>query len=382
MCASAQSESPSSPSDRSPAVTSASANSNPASSPSLALARAALVATTVVWAINNVIVKKLYRVGLQPGMITAVRFSASALLMLPFARARTLLPALALSVSAFSGNACVALSLARTAAGRTAFFAAMSVALTPFIAARLYGDPITRGMLVSCATCVAGVFFLSRQGILTVGTGAAGASSSTSVAGGAGGGAERALHMLRAWLASRPAHGDVFALAAAVAFAVYTVLLSRTAPKYRARELSACQRLWSALLAAGWAVAEDAMHKPRDAASASSGGGGGSGSKSAVVSLSKLRTLGPWPAGGLAVLALLVVTGAVLQVYGQKSVPSQEASVLYTLNPMWAAVAGFVFLGERFTAEQVLGGALILSGCLAAQHSRARSQRGKPKTEA
>lgn len=54
--------------------------------PAIPLARSALVATTLVWTASNVLVKKLYALGLQPGFITAMRFSLSALLMSPFVK--------------------------------------------------------------------------------------------------------------------------------------------------------------------------------------------------------------------------------------------------------------------------------------------------------
>ena len=320
-------------------------------------ARAALVATTVVWTANNVLVKLLYARGLPPGFVTAARFSLSALFMLPMVRWSTLRPAFSLSLTAFGGNASLAMSLLFTTTGRASFFSSTSVVLTPLLEALLFGTRVTAAMMASSCLCLGGVYWMSREGLAAaVATSATTAASDTAAVGW-----RALLSLLR---------GDLLALMAAFWFALYTVRLSREAPKYHSQALSSSLRVWTACLASVWATVEGWLAaRARERAGVAVHGSAvavmGSARHGTPV-LSLLWQLGPWAWAGLAALAVLVILGALFQVFGQKSVPSQEAAVLYTLNPVWTSLAGRLFLAEQFTRDQALGGACILLGCLLA----------------
>jgi drug/metabolite transporter (DMT)-like permease len=342
---------------------------------SLTLARLALVGTTLVWAANNVLVKKLYRLGLQPGMVTAVRFSLSALVLSPFATWQALRPALGLSMTSFAGNASLALSLRFTSTGRASFFAAMSVAVTPLLELLLYGSPLRPGFLTASSLCVIGVFLMSRESLLQVRLGQQTGLASETGAGLASCGALR---------------GDMLALLAAFWFALYNVRLSREAPKHRTEALSSSLRVWTACFSTIWACFEIVLGKHAAPTGAHSSAkvtvDGGSGALLATLSIireavrslfTRLHQGGITAYLGLAALAVLVIVGAYFQVYGQQRISSQEAAVLYTLNPIWAGLAGYLFLAETFTLEQGLGGLCILFGCLAA---RRQQQQRSPVT--
>lgn len=81
---------------------------------------------------------------------------------------------------------------------------------------------------------------------------------------------------------------------------------------------------------------------------------------------------GPWEWGetlrGWGTLGLLAV-GPTLVGYGLYTVsltylPASTANLILTLEPAMTAGLAFVFLGERFTLPQFLGGALILTGVM------------------
>lgn len=331
----------------------------------LALARMALVGTTIVWAANNILVKKLYALGLQPGLVTAARFSLSALVLSPFATWRALGPALSLSLTSFAGNASLALSLRFTTAGRASFFAAMSVAVTPFLEFLLYGKPLRPAFLIASVLCVTGVFFMSRESLMAVRMEHLNAISM---------GNRTGPHL---WAMLR---GDVLALLAAFWFALYTVRLSREAPKHRAEALSSSLRVWTACLATIWAsieswmtgrvapVAETVAPSPPTMLH------GLSTTFQQMLSslVTRLNRGGVAAYAGLGLLAVLVIVGAYCQVYGQQRVSSEEAAVLYTLNPIWAGIAGYLFLAETFTLEQAFGGVCILLGCIYARKQQQR----------
>jgi drug/metabolite transporter (DMT)-like permease len=325
----------------------------------------ALVGTTLVWAANNILVKKLYALGLQPGMVTAARFSLSALVLSPFATWQALRPALSLSLTSFAGNASLALSLRFTTSGRASFFAAMSVAVTPFLEFLLYGSPLRPAFLIASFLCVSGVFLMSRESLMIA----------------------HMEHRNAALMGNRvdphlwgALRGDALALLAAFWFALYTVRLSREAPKHRTEALSSSLRVWTACLATIWASIESCLLGNTDAIIESSKKSlglpalfyGFAKTLKQMMSALVTRLNGGGIAAyiGLFALALLVIVGAYFQVYGQKRVSSQEAAVLYSLNPIWAGIAGYLFLAETFTLEQVFGGACILLGCVYARRQQ------------
>ncbi|MEW6049219.1 MAG: DMT family transporter, partial [Bacillota bacterium] len=62
----------------------------------------------------------------------------------------------------------------------------------------------------------------------------------------------------------------------------------------------------------------------------------------------------------------------VLQVWGQRHTSATHAAVIFSLEPVFAGLAGWMFAGEVFRARAMLGGALILAGMLVAEVPRLR----------
>jgi drug/metabolite transporter (DMT)-like permease len=62
----------------------------------------------------------------------------------------------------------------------------------------------------------------------------------------------------------------------------------------------------------------------------------------------------------------LVPTGlcTFLQAVGQRTVPPEKASLIYALDPLYAAIVAYFTLGERLYLQGFLGGALIVAGIL------------------
>lgn len=78
-------------------------------------------------------------------------------------------------------------------------------------------------------------------------------------------------------------------------------------------------------------------------------------------------SLEPETALVLAYLGLVCSTGAfTLQVYGQRYAPPEYASLVFILEPVFAAIFSNIVLGETLTPLQVLGATLILAALLAA----------------
>ena len=65
--------------------------------------------------------------------------------------------------------------------------------------------------------------------------------------------------------------------------------------------------------------------------------------------------------------------GYTLQVYGQKYAPPTDATILLSMEAVFAALAGFIFLGETMRAVQLVGCGLILIAVFVTQLNAGRS---------
>jgi len=89
------------------------------------------------------------------------------------------------------------------------------------------------------------------------------------------------------------------------------------------------------------------------------------------------------PYGGLAIgwwtiayIGLLsTAVGYTLQVFGQKYAPPTDATILLSMEAVFAAVAGFMFLGEKMQFVQLIGCGLILLAVLITQLFTVRSSK-------
>jgi drug/metabolite transporter (DMT)-like permease len=86
------------------------------------------------------------------------------------------------------------------------------------------------------------------------------------------------------------------------------------------------------------------------------------------------------PMGGLAsgwwtiIYIGLVSTalGYTLQVLGQKYAPATDATILLSMEAVFAALTGYIFLGESMQAIQIVGCGLIFLAVVVIQLSSAR----------
>ncbi len=77
---------------------------------------------------------------------------------------------------------------------------------------------------------------------------------------------------------------------------------------------------------------------------------------------------------------LSVGTAFTLQVVAQRYSPASDTAIILSAETVFAALAGYIFLGERLSSAQLLGASLILGGILAVQllpiySARKQSQR-------
>jgi drug/metabolite transporter (DMT)-like permease len=267
----------------------------------------ALILVTVVWGTTFPVIK-----------VTVAEVSASVLVLVRFllaAVAATCLvrttrlpvgPGLELGFWLWLGYACQAHGLQFTSVGRSAFITSISVVLVPAFVGAL-GRKVSAWVWLSAVLALAGVALLTADG-------------------------------------GPPNKGDAWTVVTAVAYAWYVIRLEFHAAREPSRQLAAAQ-LWGVVpFAAAW-VAADAW-------------------------LGDLRASPAVAAPWLAILYLALAATALtawLQTEGQRRVPAPEAAVIYTMEPLWAAILGGAFLGERLGLSGTCGAALILLAVLASQ---------------
>ncbi|MBN1140246.1 MAG: DMT family transporter [Deltaproteobacteria bacterium] len=136
------------------------------------------------------------------------------------------------------------------------------------------------------------------------------------------------------------APGDLWILAGAFAWAGHVLVIGWLSPKIRSFFLAFGQTLVCALLSLGVALAMEEI----DAA----------GILAAAMPL---------------LFSGIVTTGVAftLQVIAQKDSPPAHAALIMQLETVFAALSGWLLLGETMTSRGLLGAALILTGMLIAQ---------------
>ncbi|MBO8127319.1 MAG: DMT family transporter [Firmicutes bacterium] len=71
---------------------------------------------------------------------------------------------------------------------------------------------------------------------------------------------------------------------------------------------------------------------------------------------------------GLAYLAVLAtMTTTLLQTWAQQQTSSTRTAVIFTLEPVFAAIFAFLMLGEAITLRTIIGGSFIIAGILLAE---------------
>lgn len=79
-----------------------------------------------------------------------------------------------------------------------------------------------------------------------------------------------------------------------------------------------------------------------------------------------MLTAAPFPLAAMIGMGLATAFVLVAQNWAQRSVPANKATLIYTLEPVWAGLVGAAF-GELYTTAQVTGGLLIVASVVLSQ---------------
>ena len=238
----------------------------------------------------------------------------------------------------FLGSTMQIFGLRYTSAGRAAFLVQLTTVIVPLLDALLVTKQLPRPrVLGACLLAFSGVLLLTAGGGGGEGEGAAAVAA---LAGGLGG----------------PSLGDGLVGAAALIYSMHVVRLSYHAPRLnplrlaRAKEVSRLGYA-SATLAVGVALSSPQA----DALGAF------------------VASFVDAPDAARLALGIVLWNGVVTtafptwaQSFGQARVSAGTAQVLYSLQPLWSSLFGFLLLGETFGAAGGAGAALILAAVLLA----------------
>lgn len=256
-----------------------------------------LVFITFIWGTTFAIVKETIQT-VPVALLLAVRFSIAELILIwvRFER-KTLIPGLVLGMLSFAGYATQTVGMLTTTASKAAFITGLSVILTPLVGAVWLRHRVPLRVWLAALLALAGL-------------GAMMLNPSESIV-----------------------IGDLWVLGTAAAYALYIVYLGEVAAYHKALALTAIQVWFVALWSWGWAIPDVQML--------------GSLSSSAIYALAYLATFA----------TALVLW---LQALAQRVVPAYLAALIFTLEPVFAAIFAYFLLGEILGLQGWFGGFLVV----------------------
>jgi drug/metabolite transporter (DMT)-like permease len=284
----------------------------------------AMVAVTAVWGSTFVLVRDAVAL-IPPFTFIAYRFLAAALVL---AAARPRLAAggqpglvgagVAAGLALFAGYSFQTVGLQYTTASNAGFITGLSVVLTPLLAALVLRQSPGRWPVAGALVAAVGLGLLSLQRL--------------------------EVH-----------RGDALVLCCAVAFAAHILLLGRYAPRFSTYRLAVVQLATAGLLALAWAGVAGDLAVPGSAE--------------------------VWVA--LAITSVVASAAAFLiQTRAQREVSPTRTAVIFTMEPVFAGLFGFLLAGERLSGRGWLGAGLIVAGMLVAElGGRQPAAPGRPGTD-
>jgi drug/metabolite transporter (DMT)-like permease len=276
-----------------------------------------LVLTTVIWGATFVVIKNALG-DISPLLFNAVRMSLAALVLgvvfhheIPRLTASSVASGLLVGSLLFLGNELQTTGLKYTMPTKSAFLTGMAVVLVPVFLALFWRRRINGWSAFGTLAALAGLYLLT-------------------VPSSAGSGLN---------LASMN-HGDLLTLGAAVVFAFHIIVMGHAAQRHRWQQITVIQVAATAVLMMFTVPLAEKVY---------------------VV-------WSPRVIWGIAITGFLSLALAFsMQAWAQQFIPATHAALIFTLEPVFAWLTSFVFLGERLGVRAGLGAACILAGLLVSE---------------
>ncbi|MEM9907924.1 MAG: DMT family transporter [Cyanobacteria bacterium P01_D01_bin.44] len=265
-----------------------------------------LILTTFVWG-TSFPAQKYVVAYLSPAVILTMRFAVAAIALIPWLRQlnrRLLIAGSLLGGLYFSACTLALMGLEITASNRAAFIISLNVILVPLLSGTVLRRRLSSQVLIAAGLAVLGIGIMSWEG----------------------GGLSL---------------GDLLVFLAALSFAVYILLLDTITPHHSTLPLTAVQLWVMTLLSLVWAGPQ-------------------------IVNQFGpiMNYFGILFYLGLAVTALPIWA----QAQAQRWVAAHEAALLYMLEPVFATLLSFWFLGETLGVRGLVGAGVILLATLLGQN--------------
>lgn len=272
-----------------------------------------LLLITLIWGVSFVVIK-FALTNISPLFFNAVRMSlAAVILALVFRRdlrkftKASLLYGVILGIFLGVGNEFQTVGLKYTTASKSAFLTGISVVLVPVFLTLFWRRKISRWSATGVGFAFIGLYLLTIPGSV-------------------------ATFNLRGL---NP--GDLLTLLAAVVFAFHIIYMGHATEAHSWRQIVTIQTAFSAILMIAALPIEG-----------------------------KIWVI--WSGG---VIAGIILTGFfslalafAIQAWAQQFTPATHTALIFSLEPVFASITSFIFLGERLGGRAVLGGTLILVGVL------------------
>ncbi len=247
---------------------------------------------------------------LGPFLFNGLRFVVAVLVLLPMARFRLkvergILPWVALAgMVLFTASALQQAGMQYTTAGNAGFITGLYVVLVPLVMVVFLRQPVSRWTWLAAGIATLGALLLSTGGEIKLNP------------------------------------GDALELAGAGAWAVHVLLVGWLARRTDVLSFVILQDLVSAVLSVVFSLFTD---------------------------ISTLPGLLPAAWAVLYTGIFSIGIGYALQGIGQRHAPPADAAIILSLEAVFAALFGFIFLNERLLPVQVLGCFLILAAIIQVQ---------------
>ncbi|MBC7919041.1 MAG: DMT family transporter [Rhodoferax sp.] len=285
-----------------------------------------LLFVTLVWGATFPVMK-LATASLSGLEISALRFIVAAVCMAPFALRASKAAwrdGLVLGTVALVSYVTQAWGLQYISSNRSAFITTLNVLMVPLLGFLFFGSRPTKVLLVAAVLACVGIGLMSWDG---------------------------GAHL---W-------ADLATVVCALAYALYVILLSQRTSRHSAREFAATQIVWMAVLGNLWLLAAN----------------WGNGQFQTLPD----RALTQSAIASLLYLGIIATAGMLfLQAVAQRHVSADKAAVIYAMEPVFAALIGWLWLSEVLSISAALGGAMVVGAVLLSE-SRAASSAPRAKNE-
>jgi drug/metabolite transporter (DMT)-like permease len=262
-----------------------------------------LILVTLVWGSTFPILRMLstHLTGIE---VSAIRFCIAGLCMAPFALKASRAAwrdGVLLGFFALVSYVAQAVGLHYISANRSAFLTSLNVLIVPFLSV-LLGTRVRFQVLAAALLACAGIGLMSW---------------------------ERAGNLI----------GDGATLVCALAYAIYVVLLSSRAGAHEPRALTATQLVSMAMIGCVWLLGTEYRGIPP---------------------FDLLPRAVPFIMP-IVYLGVVATAGVVfLQTLAQRNLSAEKAAVIYAMEPVFAVIFGWWWLGETLGARGAIGAALVV----------------------